>query len=167
MMDDRDGRGRQLAAAAAKGAAAGLVGVAAMTMGEKLEQSITRRPDSFVPGRALLTLSGRQPDDRAKPVRWNHAMHWATGACLGALRGVWAVTGMRGRRADVAHTAVRLAFDQTMENATGVGAPPHTWPRSEQLVDVTHKAVYSLATGVVADRLVSPRLEVRRGATSH
>jgi hypothetical protein len=166
-MNERERRRRQLAVAAARGAAAGLVGVAAMTMGEKLEQAVTRRPDSFVPGRALLTLLGRQADDRAKPLPWNHAMHWATGACLGALRGLWAVTGMRGRRADVAHTAVRLAFDQTIENTTGVGAPPHTWPPSEQVVDVAHKAVYSLATGVLADRWVPPRLEVRHGATSH
>ncbi len=166
-MADRDHRGAGLAAAAAKGAAAGLIGVVAMTLGEKFEQSITRRPDSFVPGRALLALLGRRPGDNDKPVRWNHAMHWATGAGLGALRGVWAVTGMRGRRADLAHTAVRLAFDQTVENLAGVGAPPHTWPRSEQVVDVAHKAVYAFTTGLVADRWLPPVLETRRGTTSH
>jgi hypothetical protein len=86
---------------------------------------------------------------------------------LGALRGVWAAVGLRGPRADLAHTVVRLAFDQTLENATGVGAPPHTWPRQEQLVDLLHKAVYSAVTGLVAERLVPPRLESRRGTTSH
>jgi hypothetical protein len=94
-------------------------------------------------------------------------MHWTTGAALGALRGVWAVVGLRGPRADLAHTVVRLATDQTLENATGVGAPPRTWPPREQAVDVLHKAVYSFVTGVVADRLVRPRLQSARGTVSH
>ncbi len=61
----------------------------------------------------------------------------------------------------------RVATDQTVENVTGVGAPPHTWPMREQVVDVLHKAVYSFATGVVADRLIAAQLESRRGTTSH
>lgn len=42
-------RPRVLARAAGVGAAAGLAGVAVMTLGEKMEQSLTRRPNSFVP----------------------------------------------------------------------------------------------------------------------
>jgi hypothetical protein len=94
-------------------------------------------------------------------------MHWGTGAVLGALRGVWAGIGLRGPHASLAHTVVRLATDQTLENASGVGAPPRTWPRQEQVVDVLHKAVYSFATGVLAERLVPPELESRRARTSH
>jgi hypothetical protein len=160
-------RGSQLARASALGAAAGLVGVAVMTVGEKMEQAWTKRPDSFVPARALLTLLGRHPGDDEQPPVWNHVMHWGTGALLGALRGVWSVTGVRGPLANTWHTATRLAFDQTVENATGVGAPPTSWPASEQAVDVFHKAVYSVVTGVVADRLIPPLLESRRGPTSH
>ncbi len=157
-----------LGAAAARGVAAGLVGVAVMTAAEKLEQAATQRPNSYVPGRALLTLlTGHQPADRDKPMLANHGMHWGTGALLGALRGVWAAVGLRGPRAHLAHTIVRLSFDQTMENATGVGAPPHTWPVREQVVDVGHKALYSLVTGLVAERLVTPSLQSRRGTTSH
>ncbi len=155
-----------LGVAAAKGAAAGLVGVAAMTVGEKLEQAATHRPNSYVPARALLTLVGRH-SERDAPVAWNHAMHWGTGAVLGALRGVWAAIGIRGPQANAAHTVVRLSFDQTVENATGVGAPPATWPDLERRVDVAHKAVYSLVTGLVADRWIAPRLQSRRGVISH
>jgi len=160
-------RPRTIASAAARGAAAGLVGVAAMTAGEKVEQALTHRPSSYVPGRALLTLLGRHPGDLDRPFLANHALHWGTGAALGALRGVWAATGIRGPRADLAHTVVRLGVDQTVENATGAGAPPHTWPPSEQVVDVVHKAVYSVVTGLVADRLVPAVLESRRGTRSH
>jgi hypothetical protein len=160
-------RPRALLPAAARGAVAGLVGVAVMTAGEKLEQAVTGRPDSYVPGRTLLTLLGRSAGDTERPPVWNHAMHWGTGAALGALRGVWAAVGLRGPRASIAHTVVRLATDQTLENAAGTGAPPHTWPVDEQVVDVLHKAVYSLTTGAVADRLVVPALASRRGTTSH
>ena len=156
-----------LRAAAARGAAAGLVGVAAMTVAEKLEQAATHRPNSYVPARALLTLLGKQPTDHDAPAVWNHAMHWGTGAVLGALRGVWAATGIRGTQANAAHTVVRLAFDQTVENATGVGAPPTTWPRLERRVDVAHKTVYSFVTGLAADRWIAPRLQSRRGIASH
>lgn len=156
-----------LRSSAARGAAAGLAGALAMTATEKLEQRITGRPDSYVPARALLTMLGRSPSDTDTPVGWNHAMHWGTGAALGAVRGVWAVTGIRGPRASAAHTMIRLAVDQTVENATGVGAPPHTWPSLERRVDLTHKAVYSFVAGAVADRLIRPSLESRRGITSH
>ena len=54
---------------ALRGAVAGLLGVAVMTVGEKVEQSLTRRPDSYVPGRALLTLAGRHTPDRRTPGR--------------------------------------------------------------------------------------------------
>jgi len=157
----------ELARAAVIGSAAGLVGVAAMTAGEKVEQALTGRPNSYIPARALRTLLGAGAADDEQPVAWNHAMHWGTGALLGALRGVWAVTGLRGPVVDVWHTATRLAFDQTVENVTGAGASPRTWPVSEQVVDVLHKAVYSVVTGVVADRWIAPVLETTRGRTSH
>ena len=160
-------RGAALARAAGWGTVAGLAGVAVMTTGEKLEQLATHRPNSYVPARALLTMLGRSPQEGDQPPVWNHLMHWGTGALLGAVSGVWAAVGLRGPRAHLAHTVVRLAFDQTVENTTGVGAPPHTWPVLEQVVDIAHKAVYSFATGMVAERLVAPVLESRRGTVSH
>ena len=162
-----ESRPRALLSAAGRGVVAGLLGVAVMTAGEKLEQAITQRPDSYVPARALLTLLGQHPGEQDQPVLWNHAMHWGTGAAVGALRGVWAAVGLRGPRASLAHTVFRLAFDQTVENSTGAGAPPHTWPVAEQVVDVAHKAVYSFATGLFADLLVAPDLESHRGVSSH
>ena len=156
-----------LASAAARGVAAGLAGVAAMTAAERAEQALTGRPSSYVPARALMTMMGRSPADDRQSVMWNHAMHWGTGALLGALRGVWSATGIRGPGATATHTVVRLAFDQTMENATGVGAPPSTWPRGERVVDATHKALFAIVTGAVSDRWVAPALQSRRGTVSH
>jgi hypothetical protein len=144
-----------LGRAAVRGALAGLAGTAAMTLGEQVEQRFTGRPDSYVPGRTLTALAtGRRLPGSAKPPVVNHLMHWGTGAAVGALRGIWAASGLRGWRASAWHTSVRLATDQTLENATGVGAPPWTWSRRDQVVDIAGKALYSAVTGAVADRLV-------------
>jgi hypothetical protein len=160
-------RGRELAPACALGAAAGLAGVAVMTTGEKIEQALTKRPDSFVPARALLTLLGRHPGDDDQPPVWNHVMHWSTGAFLAPCRSVVSDGYARGPMANVWHTATRLAFDQTVENVTGAGAPPRSWPVQEQVIDVLHKAVYSIVTGIIADRWIPPVLESHCGRTSH
>lgn len=167
MSPRRSSRPAGLGRAALTGAAAGVVAAAVMAAGEKAEQAVTSRPNSFVPGRTLLTLLGRRPGDADQPVLANLVMHYATGGLLGALRGVWSVTGIRGARADVTHTVARLAFDQTLENASGAGAPPDTWPVREQAVDYLHKAVFAFVTGVVSDRLIRPALRSQRGTVSH
>jgi len=160
-------RPRLLATAAARGSVAGLAGVAAMTAAESLEQRWTGRPDSYVPGRTMAVLMGRPRGEGQHPLVANHAMHWGTGAVVGALRGIWAVTGIRGPRATLTHTVVRLAVDQTLENAAGRGAPPSTWPTGEQVVDVVHKGVYALTTGAVAEAWIRPVLRSGRGRHSH
>ena len=161
-----DRSGGVLTSAAVRGMAAGVAGVAAMTAAEKLEQRFTNRPNSYIPGRTLLALARRRPPESSTPLLANHAMHWATGVVLGAVRGLWSAIGLRGPRASLAHTVVRLSTDQTLENGTGVGAPPHTWPRGEQGIDVLHKAIYSFVTGAISD-LVIPARESRAGTTSH
>ena len=150
-MDRRKALGR----AAAGGVAAGLAGVAAMTAAEKLEQRLTRRPNSYVPARTLGHLLGLSRPDADKWPR-NMAMHWSNGVVLGAVRGVMAAANLRGPWASLMHAPLRLTWDQTLENLTGAGAPPWTWPRDELAVDLLHKSVFSLATGAVADALIDP-----------
>ncbi len=142
------------AGAVARGMAAGLVGVAAMTAGEKIEQVFTHRPNSFVPGHTLERLLGlpRKPDSDRLWLNW--AMHWGQGVLLGGVRGLMAERGFRGPVGSFLFMNLRLLNDQTLENATGVGALPWTWPVDEQAIDLLHKAVYAFATGAVADRLV-------------
>src|SRR3954451_24484092 len=108
-----------LVGAALRGALAGLAGTAAMTLAEELEQQVTHRPDSYVPGRTLTALTtGRRLPERARPPVRNHLMHWGTGALVGALRGVWSAAGLRGWRASAWHTSVRLGRRQNLEDAT-------------------------------------------------
>ncbi|MFF9485521.1 hypothetical protein [Streptomyces sp. NPDC014676] len=136
-----------------QGLLAGTAGGLVMTLGEKLEQAVTRRPDSHVPARVLQRLTGLPEHAGKQPVPVNRAMHFGQAALLGVLRSVMAQAGLRGPVASAKFTVVRLTNDQILENATGVGAPPPTWPRGELVIDVLHKAVYAFTTGAVADAL--------------
>ena len=138
-----------------QGLVAGAVGAVAMTAGEKLEQRLTGRPDSYVPARVVERLTGlpERPDRERRAV--NLAMHYGQGAVAGVVRSLMANVGLRGPVASAKFTVLRLTNDQILENATGVGAPPQTWPRQELALDLLHKAVYAFATGAVADALAA------------
>ncbi|MFD8150962.1 hypothetical protein ACFV28_09465 [Streptomyces sp. NPDC059720] len=138
-----------------QGLVAGTAGGVVMTLGEKAEQAVTGRPDSHVPARVLQRLTGMRERPGTQPLPVNWAMHFGQAAVLGVLRSVMAQAGLRGPIASAKFTVVRLTNDQILENATGVGAPPQTWPRKELAVDVLHKAVYAFVTGAVADALAA------------
>ncbi|MFF3342769.1 hypothetical protein [Streptomyces flavidovirens] len=138
-----------------QGLVAGAAGTVVMTLGEKAEQRLTGRPDSYVPARTLERLTGLPERPGRQPVQLNWAMHFGQGALVGVLRSVMAHVGLRGPWSSVMFTVVRLTNDQVLENATGVGAPPPTWPRAELVVDLLHKSVYGFATGAVADALAA------------
>ncbi|MFE1786523.1 hypothetical protein ACFW9F_29115 [Streptomyces sp. NPDC059506] len=126
-----------------QGLVAGAAGAAVMTAVEKAEQRLTGRPDSYVPARVLQRLAGL-PDSPGRPPRpFNLVMHFGQGALVGVLRSVMAQTGLRGPWSSAMFTVVRLTNDQVLENGTGVGAPPWTWPRDELAADLVHKAVYA------------------------
>lgn len=137
----------------AHGLIAGAAGVAAMTIAEKLEQAFTRRPNSYVPAHTLERLLAlpAKPDTERLGLNWT--MHWGQGIALGPVRALMAEKGFRGPVASFLFLNLRLLNDQALENATGVGAPPWTWPFDEQATDLLHKAIYAYTTGFVADAL--------------
>jgi hypothetical protein len=141
----------------AEGLLAGAIGAAAMTVGERVEQLVTGRPDSHVPGLTLGRLIGASDETAENSRALNIAMHWGQAMVLGAWRSAMASGGLRGPGASAAFTGLRLLNDQTLENLTGSGAPPATWPRRELVIDVLHKAVYGFTTGLVADYLAARR----------
>jgi hypothetical protein len=146
------------------GLLAGAAGVAAMTIAEKVEQQLTRRPDSYVPAHTLERLLAlpHRPDSERLALNWT--MHWGQGILMGGLRAAMARCGIRGPVGSFLFLNLRLVNDQTLENATGVGAPPWTWPADEQAIDLTHKAIYAFVTGAVADAFIPgpPGVPARR-----
>jgi len=139
---------------AAYGLLAGVAGTAAMTLGEKVEQRLTDRPNSYVPAETLGRLVRKTPGSPRQALGMNWAMHWGQGILLGAVRGLMAEHGFRGPVGSFLFMNLRLLNDQTLENATGAGAPPWTWPVDEQAIDLLHKGVYAFVAGFVADYLI-------------
>lgn len=143
--------------AAWRGLLAGVVGVAAMTLAEKLEQSFTGRPNSYVPAHTLERLLRQPHKPDSKRIAMNWTMHWGQGILLGAVRSWMAEAGVRGPVASFLHLNLRLLNDQTLENLTGAGALPWTWPVDEQAIDLLGKGVYAFVAGAVADRIIPSR----------
>lgn len=138
-----------------EGVVAGVAGMVAMTVLENFEQRLTGRPDSHVPARVLERLTGAPAHNGGQLRGWNLAMHYGQGIALAPLRSLMAHAGLRGPLASTKFAVVRLTNDQILENLTGVGAPPQTWPRAELAVDVLHKMTYALVTGLVTDALAA------------
>jgi hypothetical protein len=136
------------------GLLAGIAGTAAMSLGEKLEQAFSCRPNSYVPAKTLARLLRKPSSSSDHSLALNWSMHWGQGILLGAVRGLMAERGFRGPVGSFLFMNLRLLNDQTLENATGSGAPPWTWPVDEQAIDLLHKAVYAFAAGCVADYLI-------------
>ncbi len=95
-----------------------------MTVTEKVEQFFTGRQNSEVPGWTLSRLIKVEPQSGGELWRLNMAMHYGQGAVAAILRGMASYYGLRGPFTDFMFTGVRLMIDQTLENWTGVGAPP-------------------------------------------
>lgn len=137
-----------------KGLLAGAVGVAAMTLCEKAEQVLTGRPNSYVPAHTLERLLRLPNKPDSERLRLNWTMHWGQGILLGPVRGLMAAKGLRGPVGSFLFMNLRLLNDETLENLTGVGALPWTWPVDEQLIDLMHKATYAFVTGLLADMFI-------------
>lgn len=105
-----------------------------MTIAEKIEQTFTNRPNSYVPGHTLRVILGMTPRPDSQMFNLNMAMHWGQGMCAAGLRGLMSYYGVRGPFADFIFTCMRLCVDQTLENATGVGALPWQGPKGFLLV---------------------------------
>ncbi|ERF77217.1 hypothetical protein EPUS_05786 [Endocarpon pusillum Z07020] len=141
-----------LGQAIAIGLGAGAVGATIMTLSNKLEQAVTYRPNSYVPGHttgALLNI----PRDRHPDVL-NQVHHYGMGIVTGPIRALMAYYGVIGPFASFLFTGLRIAADQVVENAAGTSALPWTWPINEQVIDLLHKGVFALMTGYICDRAV-------------
>ncbi|KAI6089172.1 hypothetical protein F4821DRAFT_232332 [Hypoxylon rubiginosum] len=127
------------------GCGAGMIGLAAMTASEILEQLLTRNPVPGNPG-ARARLYG----DRRRRVA-NMAMRYGNRVLAAILRAWMSYHGVRGLLGDFVFVGAWLLVDQTRKNRTGV---PWIWPVNEQIVEILHKTVFALVTGYFTDRWI-------------
>lgn len=144
-------------AAAMRGAIAGLVGTAVMTLSETVEAKLTGRPASMVPGQVGAELLGGDKDDTARVRSLNPWVHWGHGMAMGAVR------GLIGQRVDnpAAATAIHFAAlwvgDGALYSGLGVAPPPWEWSPQELATDLGHKGLYAAVTGATYEALDRPR----------
>ncbi|KAF2748845.1 hypothetical protein M011DRAFT_441372 [Sporormia fimetaria CBS 119925] len=143
-----------LGQAIAIGLSAGILGALVMTGTNKLEQLLTSRPSSYVPGRTMATHLGLSSFYAKHPDILNHLHHFGMGMLGGVVRAGMSYVGVIGPVASFLHLGVRVAMDQFVEMTAGTSDWPWTWPINEQVIDLGHKGVYALVVGYLCDRLV-------------
>jgi hypothetical protein len=150
-------------AALRRGATAGLVGTAVMTVSQAVEGKITGRPPSTVPGKVGVTLLGGDKDDSTRVRALNPWVHWGHGIAMGALRGVLGQRVAGSAAATGTHFAGLWSGDVLLYQALGVAPPPWEWSPQELTTDIGHKGLYALVTGATYDAL-DRRAERRSGS---
>jgi len=135
-----------IAAAIGKGLAAGAVGTAAMTISSTLEAKLRERESSTAPADAAAKVLGVKPEGEEEQARFSTLVHWGYGTGWGAVRGLLAVLGLRGRAAGLAHFGSIWGSELVMLPKLEVAPPLSEWEAKEIGVDVFHHLVYATAT---------------------
>lgn len=136
-----------------RGAVAGLVGTAVMTLSESVEAKLTGRPPSSVPGQVGTVLLGEDKDDSARVKALNPWVHWGHGIAMGAVRGLIGSRVEGAGAANATHFAALWSGDALLYSALGVAPPPWEWSPQELATDLGHKGVYALVTGLTYEAL--------------
>lgn len=140
-------------AALRRGAIAGLVGTAVMTISETVEAKLTGRPASMVPGQVGAELLGGDKDDTARVRSLNPWVHWGHGIAMGAVRGLIGQRVDNPAAATAAHFAGLWVGDAALYAGLGVAPPPWEWGPQELLTDLGHKGLYAAVTGAAYESL--------------
>ncbi|WP_103349894.1 hypothetical protein [Amycolatopsis sp. CA-128772] len=141
-----------VAVALGLGLVAGAVGTVVLTASETVEQRLTHREISNVPGQVGAALSGHRGDEAAV-TRLNTPVHWIHGITLGAVRGALGLTGLGAVAATAVHYAVVWGGDVGLYRSLSIAPLPWEWKRQELVTDLFHKGVYAVATGVAFELL--------------
>jgi len=145
-----------LAASAARGAAAGLVGAVAHTAFQMLvEMPLTGRRASDAPARLVERLLPLRAAPPAKRRRRNWLAHFGVGVGYGVGHGVAEHAGLRGPRGVAIVFATQYGADVLLNTALGLYHPTK-WSTQDWLVDLADKLVLGIVTGVAYERIPLP-----------
>ncbi len=138
----------------ARGSAAGLVGVVAMTAFQRfVEMPLTGREESYAPATLMekvLPIAPKKGRDRR---RLNYAAHFAVGLTWGVTHALIAErASLRGQPAVATVFAVIYAGDVAGNTALGLDKP-WEWSLQDLGIDVGDKLLLAEVVGLVFDRL--------------
>ncbi|MBV8340077.1 MAG: hypothetical protein JO343_09030 [Candidatus Eremiobacteraeota bacterium] len=124
-----------------------------MTVSQQIEMPLTGREQSTGPGDMVASLLGVEPKGESERETFSNLVHWTWGTLWGLPRGLISLTGAKGGKATVAHALIILGTDFWILHKFGKRPPPWRWARKELAIEVLHKSVLALATGLVYDTL--------------
>lgn len=152
--DDDNDLLRTIATAGVKGLLAGVVGTVAMTVSSTIEMKLRDRGGSSAPEDAASEVLGIEDfEDEDAEERFGSLAHWGYGIGMGAVRGLYAATGMPSAAATAAHFVTVWGAELVMLPALDVSPPATEWGAGEIAIDAWHHGVYAVATGIAYDRL--------------
>ncbi len=135
------------------GILAGLAGTVAITLSQTAEMSITKRPPSTVPADAVSKVLNVKPTKKRKKEIVSQEIHWTYGTAWGIPRGLFALFGLRGWPATLAHFVTIWATGLVMLPKLNL-APPITEQDAPTIAtDALHHAVYAIGTGLAYDAI--------------
>src|SRR4051794_26020518 len=135
-----------IAGAIGKGLVAGAFGTAMMTASSTLEARLRQRAGSTAPADAAAKVLGMVPKDDASKNRFSNLVHWGYGTGWGAVRGLLAAAGLRGRAGGAAHFGAIWGNELVMLPRLEVAPPVTEWGAAEVAIDAWHHLVYATAT---------------------
>jgi len=137
----------RIAAAAGKGAVAGAVGTAAITLSQLIESKIRGREPSTAAAEAVERVLDVEPRHGKAEQKLNTVSHFGYGTAWGVPRGLLGVFGLGPVTATFLHflgvqTAAMVVVPKTTD-----APPPTEWPKQEIAIETFHHLVYALAAG--------------------
>ncbi len=132
-----------------KGLAAGVVGTAAMTLSERLEQAKTGREDSMVTTEVGAILTKPRLETGAQAAKLGQVVHWSHGITWGAVRGLIGLTPLNAFTASAIHYVSLWTSDALLYRTLNIQPLPNKWGKKPLLTDLFHKLVLSGVTSGV------------------
>jgi hypothetical protein len=136
-----------------KGLLAGLAGTAAITLSQMIEMKITKRKASEAPVKVAEQVTDLKPVTEESKEKVSQRIHWAYGTSWGIMRGLIALTGLKGLPAMTAHFAAIWGTAIFMLPAYNAGPKITEEDTKTIAIDAMHHAVYAVAAGLTFDSL--------------
>ena len=140
---------KKVTAAIGRGLIAGLCGTTAMTLSQQMEMKLTGREQSTGPGDMVASLLGVEPKGQSERETFANVVHWTWGTLWGLPRGLISLSGAKGGKATLLHAFIITGVDFWILHKFAMRPPPWRWDRKEVAIEVLHKSVLALATGLV------------------